>query len=339
MSKEDSKIMQGVAFLLMLFLHLFNHQHNVDLCHIVLFINDTPLIWLLTRAAHPVPFFLILSGYGLCYNYSHGKLSLNTLFPKVLKLYIYYWITLFLFVGLGSILQPEKYPGCFGQIVTNMLGWSSLYNGETWFLLPYVLICLTSKVINKVIDRLGIVLSVLLTCIGNLATGYLISRYGEVLLFDNQFIYMPVLYIQFLFPFTLGCALYKYSNRYGLYVKKHFCMLFPCLLLLLLLVRVSYHTGAFDSEYAFLFILLFINIRRLKCFDNILYAIGKKSMVMWLIHTWFCYYLFHDFIYSFKYPIVIYLVTLLCSYVSSYFITWIAEKVYSQVNFLFRRDI
>lgn len=40
-------------------------------------------------------------------------------------------------------------------------------------------------------------------------------------------------------------------------------------------------------------------------------------MNMWMIHTWFCYYLFHDFIYSFEYPVMIFVVLTIISYLCS----------------------
>lgn len=57
--------MKGVAILLMLFLHLFNRQGNVELCSPILYVGDTPLITYLVRATNPVAFFLILGGYGM----------------------------------------------------------------------------------------------------------------------------------------------------------------------------------------------------------------------------------------------------------------------------------
>lgn len=52
--------------------------------------------------------------------------------------------------------------------------------------------------------------------------------------------------------------------------------------------------------------------------DKVLAHLGDHSMNMWLIHAWFCYYIFHDFVYSLRYPLVIYvvlvIVSLLCSY-------------------------
>lgn len=43
-------------------------------------------------------------------------------------------------------------------------------------------------------------------------------------------------------------------------------------------------------------------------------ALGRQSMNMWMIHSWFCYHLFTDFTYSFGYPVVIYAVLIIISY-------------------------
>lgn len=51
--------MKGVAILLMLFLHLFNQEDNVALCHNLLFVDGMPLVLILSRAANPVAFLLI----------------------------------------------------------------------------------------------------------------------------------------------------------------------------------------------------------------------------------------------------------------------------------------
>lgn len=51
------------------------------------------------------------------------------------------------------------------------------------------------------------------------------------------------------------------------------------------------------------------------------------SMNMWMIHSWFCYYLFHDFIYSFSYPVLIFLVTTLISYFSARMVAMLSKPV------------
>ena len=57
--------MKGIAILLMLFYHLFNQMRYVDLCDCLIYIGDAPAVYILSRAANPVAFFLVLGGYGM----------------------------------------------------------------------------------------------------------------------------------------------------------------------------------------------------------------------------------------------------------------------------------
>lgn len=59
----------------------------------------------------------------------------------------------------------------------------------------------------------------------------------------------------------------------------------------------------------------------------VLQKLGNQSMNMWMIHSWFCYYLFHDFIYSFSYPLLIFAVLTVISYVCSLIVNMIAKPI------------
>ena len=80
----------------------------------------------------------------------------------------------------------------------------------------------------------------------------------------------------------------------------------------------------------FFFVIIFLNMRRISWMDRVLAELGKKSMVMWMVHTFFSIYLFHDFIYGFKYPIVIYVVLIGVSYLTSLLIGMMASFVLKQ---------
>lgn len=139
MNKTESLILKGVAILLMLYLHLFNQMQNVDLCSSLLYIGNLPLAFLLSRATNPVPFFLILSGYGL-YTVIRKNSQYNIL-RKMRRLYIHYWITLSIFVPLGAwIVGCDRYPGSIITIIKNVTAWHTTWNGEIWFLFPYLLL-------------------------------------------------------------------------------------------------------------------------------------------------------------------------------------------------------
>jgi len=48
--------------------------------------DNTPLIHYLSQACYPVPFFLILSGYGLTFLYKHNRLSIRLRIINTIKL-------------------------------------------------------------------------------------------------------------------------------------------------------------------------------------------------------------------------------------------------------------
>ena len=48
---------------------------------------------------------------------------------------------------------------------------------------------------------------------------------------------------------------------------------------------------------------------------------------MWMIHCWLCYYLFHDFIYGFKYPVIIFTVLVIISVVCSIIVNVICAPI------------
>ena len=65
MSKEYSNYIKGVAILLMVCLHIFKSGTEASALGNLFTIGDVPLVMYLTRMCNPVPFFLMVSGYGL----------------------------------------------------------------------------------------------------------------------------------------------------------------------------------------------------------------------------------------------------------------------------------
>lgn len=73
------------------------------------------------------------------------------------------------------------------------------------------------------------------------------------------------------------------------------------------------------------------SMQRYAWLDWMLNKLGKQSTNIWLIHTFFCYYFFRDFIYSFKYPILILAVTIILSYITGCFIDIIYKPIRKKV--------
>lgn len=336
-SKEQSVIIKGIAVLMMIFLHLFSKKWTGSYTSLI-DVGVQPLAELLTRAFHPVPFFLILSGYGIHYQYSKGNLSFFKQFSRCFKLYIYYWVVLLIFVTIGCFLVPQKYPGSIGEIIANVFNWKHTYNSETWFLFPYVMLSLTAVWVIRLIDKAGIGISVIMIVMIYLLTTFLLSRYGGYVN-THMLVYQPLVYFNLLFSFVLGIFL----HRNGGYLQKYFGLLSGklslILIVVLMVVRCTFSNMALDPLYSLFFILFFVRIKLVDKISFIFKTMGDASMLLWMIHTFICYYLFHDFIYGFRYPVLIFIVLVLITYLISIPIDIVCRKIIGLLGYKNREKL
>lgn len=325
MSKEDSQIMKGVAILLMLFLHLFNNINTDEVCHNFIFIDGLPLVYILTRAANPVSFFLILGGYGMFKVNEKGD---RHRWSRIIKLFLHYWIVLTIFLTIGHFMYPTRYPGSLEAILANFTSFHTTYNGEMWFLFPYVVLSLLSPWIFKLIKPFKAWKIILVTLFIHVCTSYCISRFGTKYLFNNNLIYNPLLVFHLLFSFCIGALaarehyferLKRITARY-----RHTNILAIGGVIVFVTLNCVFKYNFF---YAILIItcLFLANIKGF--FKTVLVNLGNQSMNMWMIHSWFCYYLFHNFIYSFSYPLLIFAVLTIISYCCSLIVNLVARPI------------
>lgn len=313
MSKQESLELKGVAILLMLFLHLFLHESDALLCFNVFYIKGTPLVHLMTRMANPVPFYVILSGYGL---YATWKKGDKHRWSRLVSLILHYWLILLFFVTIGAFIVPMKYPGTIFNVFENLMAFNTTYNSEQWFLFPYILLALSAPILFKLCDRYNCFFILGVSYMLYLGACFMISRYGEVYLFSHMLAYHPILYGTMLFEFLLGALAYK-NNWFKRQDNRNGVKWIWLLLILLCVFRCFFDTGAFHNMYVFAFIWIWLQMARPQWLKAFFMHMGKHSMNMWLIHSFFCYHIFHDWIYSFRYPLVIYGVLLVVSYLSS----------------------
>jgi len=339
MSKDVSVMVKGLAILLMLVLHLFNKSNLTELCQPLIYVGDVPLVKWLAAACNPVAFFLILSGYGLSFIHSRGCLTYKGQGRRIVKLYVHYWIILVVFVGLGCVLRPDRYPGNWQEVVGNLTNWISTYNPETWFLLPYVCIAMTSPVILKIVDKLGNTLALICTFVLHLGSAYIVSRYIATGLLTNRLVELIVIYFEFYLSFVIGAVMHRIAERGELRprILTQNTALTIGLIVILVVAKCLLNSSLrplstiIHPFYAALLILLFICLPFGKCSRAFFTALGHRSMVIWMTHTFFSVYLFSDFIYGMRYPLLIFAVTLAVSYAVSIPIMWAAQQINSRL--------
>lgn len=299
----------------MIFFHLFNRVHFVELCHPILYIGNQPLVHIIAKAMNPVALFLILSGYGLYKAWE--KNNDQNRWGRLLKLMIHFWMILLVFVAIGHHINPDRYPG---GVITFILNFSSLiktYNGELWFLFPYICVSILAPYIFKVTKNIQwywIVVGALLIYMGTLfMMTSVITHFPNI----EKGLYVLLCIPLFLFNFSLGmlCA------RHNVYEKmskltSNLCGGIICWLIIIC-VFVSKVLLLYNFFYAILLISFLAVAPFPKFIKEVLIKLGNQSMNMWMIHSWFCYHLFTNFIYSFEYPILIFLVLVAISYILS----------------------
>lgn len=373
MSKEQSTILKGIAILMMLFYHLFFRAGLDEMCSPLIMLNDDSLVSYLSRACYPVPFFLILSGYGLTYLYCHGQLGIRGECRRLWCLYLHLWIVLLVFMSLAYFLRPGMYHYDLLHILGNMTAIRCNYNGEVWFLFPYALVCLTSVPVIRYVYHLKGTRKVALTVAAYtllFLTVKFISRHISQNLLLNTIETQYNYYVCLLFYFSLGILLYRLLEQsfqlpflglaqktasghiqgtgnglteriesgqtYGT-ASSGLRLSLPLLLLVgLFIVKSMFNITLLDGLYAFAFIFCFLHLKLPRLLHHTLYELGRRSTVMWMTHTFFCFYIFPDFIYGFKYPLIIFTVLVIVSYLTSVILStiigWVTSRCIQVTN-------
>ena len=316
MTHQDTQILKGLAFLMMLVVHICANQLDNWVV-----INGHTLWEYLGKISEPVAFFLLLGGYGLyCVREKGDKHRYSRLF----RLYIHYWIILFLFSTVAVLLMnPTVYPIKVSDFLLNCLSLHFSWNPVCQFLLPYVLLSLLDPVLFKLLDRFGVVIVGIATFVLYGIAGSLYGKYGDMLFWE-----IPERFFFYLFPFMWGACLKKADVINRLSLKRSVATL---LFIALLVIYSVIHSTLFGPFYVLTFVVLFVKLPSPKLLDLALSKIGDHSMNIWFIHAWSCFILLKDELYSLKYPVVVLIAVLVMSYISSIIINTMTKPIENQL--------
>lgn len=334
-SITKSNQLKSIAILMMLFLHLFNRDYN-NLFKPVIFIAGKPLSYYLSLFSDAcVPIFAFVSGYGLYFTFKRDtEIYFKNNFKRLKKLYINYWIILLIFaVILGYVIKPDSYPGSITKFIVNFTGAETSYNGSWWFFTIYVLFVLTSCFWFNLVDKINPYLF-----LSGLLLIYIITFYCKTYrpnIFDNNLVHWfyikTVLYFFTLFQFMLGVFAFKYDWNTRIRVIFKYIRYKNIAAFSLIISLIFFH-GLFPNLIVapftgLAFILLFLQIDLSEKANKVLDYLTPHSTNLWLIHLFFCTIFFSNFIYSFRYVPIIFLVLLAVCIFSSYIVNFIKEKL------------
>lgn len=335
-SVQKSNQLKTIAILMMLFLHLFNTDYH-GLFEPLFFIGVQPLSYYISLFCDAcVPIFAFVSGYGLFYKYQQDPQSYSSAnIKRVLKLYVNFWIILVLFaVLLGLILGESGYPGNLTKLFWNISGLHVSYNGAWWFFTTYVFFVFTSCFWFRLLNKINPYFYLLV-----LLVVYVIAFYFRIyktniftLEIFKWFHVQSALYFCTLFQFMLGAFTFRYNwnNRFSKIFKKiplHQNFLATLGIVILVMLHGVFPNFIIAPFTALGFILLYLQIHISKTLAKVLAFFTPHYTNMWLIHMFFYMIYFKDFVYSFRYVPVIFLVLIGMSVISSYIVNYINQKI------------
>lgn len=324
--KFDNKltnIVKGIAVLFLLWHHLFyNNPENFDnYISIYKFSGGVQIeAYLSVFCKVCVAIFVFLSGYGLFFSYKKSQSNccrddIIFISTRLIKLVSSYWYIFIIFVPLGFAFGRNPiviYDGSVLLFIVDFLGLSDLLFGSNtytmnatwWYMSLAIILYLISPVVLRMSKKFSLVL--------------LTVAFGLIFLnisFDHAQIRI------YLLPFVLGIIFARYDllNKIGK-ISEANPLLFGCASLILLfitfLVRqiLLFENNRFDGIICIPVILVgYLVISKMKIIRIFFEHLGNHSGAIFMSHTFIYLYYFKDFIYSFKYSILIFLaLTIIC---------------------------
>ena len=339
---RQTNITKGIAVMLLLCHHLFYTTPNGYQSYVsMLTIKGTPIeaeIGAFCKVC--VSIFLILSGYGFhksfirfsseCKNNqddSSFKINLSFVKNRLLKLLAPFWFVYIIFVPIGLYFGRsfiEIYNSNLIYFFTDFFGLSYAFHGlqftlnETWWYMSLIIVyCILYPCFQKLIDysaELTLSIALFFCFLPFTAKGY--------------FIYA--------LPFVFGI----YASKRDLFerithlLSNDFKRIIFSIILVLAFALCRYflidHSTKLDFAFGFsIIIFIFYAISKIPVINDILEELGKKSGLIFMFHTFIYKYFFRGFIYSFKYPPLIFIVLLIICYT----IAWLLQKLMAATRY------
>lgn len=337
LTKKQTEITKGVAILFMLLLHLFCTKQYTGLFDPLIMIGNTPLIYYLALFGDMcVAIYCFCSGYGLMIGYKNNKYNyFKKNLIRILKLYINFWIILFIFVViLGPIIgQGDKYTGDLKTFILTFTAIDPAYNGAWWFLTTYIILVLLSQYINKMVIKYNslfiIGISFIIYFVGYIQRIMVpIATNSEII---NYILRQAALFGTSQLPYVVGVIFAHkkiYSKTYNIFNKVKFKNILAMSLIVLMIILHGFVQTLFVAVFTGIaFIVLFNLIDKPKWLNEGLSYISKHSTNMWLTHMFFYMIYFKELVYAPKYPIFIFIWLVILCIITSYLINSIYKPI------------
>ena len=314
LTRDDTKIMKGIAILFMLMHHLWFFPSRIYgggvLSEFSMFgMPMTSYLGYFGKIC--VPMFFFFGGYGV-YKSSYGR-SYDVV-GRLKRLYFSYWKVFLVFIPIGFLFFSSQTPYCSDQVIytryakfvpkeffSNFLGFSSTYNREWWFLISYVFSLVSFPFVRAVIDKYSARMNIFIAIVVSLLFAHVfpgLKMVPALGVLGNSHMYVRFFcqIAPYAACFWMGAIVARNGllDRLNDSAKKN-GVLNPfadvVAICLVVIMRQNEIGDIFDIFFIpVLTVAVMDLLRRIKFLKKGIWYVGCQSTSMWLIHSFFCYY-------------------------------------------------
>lgn len=339
MNKSQTNICKGIAIIMMYVHHLFYNWETVEGFEIIWtpFEGDS-VIWFAQLCKVCVAIFVFLTGYGCAKaSLERNEASIaKTVFYRCWKFLCNYWFVFVIFIIAAQCMtvfgknrtfttvycQEGKFHGIV-YFLLDFLGIANIFGtptfNATWWYIPYAIlfICITPFLI-KLINRLGMT-AIVIIC---LCPRFLYNVNNYII-----FRYLPVLIIGIYF------ARYELFEKLqnSIFAKNGIDVVFSILIglfLTLLRQRMGYYDISEGGIAVVICYLVYRILTHTRVISKLLEILGKHSMNLFMMHSFFIVYYFKSEIYALKNIWIILIMSFFITYPMSMLMEWIKRKIH-----------
>lgn len=348
-SREETKMMKGIAIILMLYHHLFafpeRFPESISYISTFALAGNTISYWIGCFGKICVALYLFLGGYGTYLSAQKSESIDKLVGRKIKNLYLVYWKVFLVFIPLCMALNVSRVTKNVETLIWNFTGLRTSYNGEWWFFTPYVILLVLFPLLYRFLSvkkeiwidlvkvfalnafiQFIIPVVVCMPFTGNFSS----SLFWSTL--NGGLAQLPV--------FAMGCFFAKYDLLSQIKRKssENYWYFGIAVLSLPLTFYMRKKTGylfnAYDLVYAPLIVIsasIVLENKLLSPISKVLIKIGNQSTIIWLTHSFYCYMLCPKIVFLPRYaPLIVAWLCLIC-YVTALAINALYKKLYEIV--------
>lgn len=338
-SKAEATMLQAVAVMLMVWLHLFAFPERITEKYVLVFDRLFRIETLLAYfGGICIAVFTFSSGYGMRKKIvtSRAKTGIlenyQTVLRQLLKFFSRYWIVFLVFIPVGFLLKV--YPVEGEQFLKGLLGGGARYNEEWWYVAYYVRFLLLFPIMTLLMDFIQTRIPVLMHILMAAAVTILLVL-PKSLPFYNFLCVMTC--------FAEGMYFVD-SKLFETLYRPLSCRTWLRLvagILLFAVVFVLRTLGVPDYSLVSVFVFSVMLICKtdflMWWLHPVLLFVGKYSTYIWLTHTFYGYYFFQKITFVPRYSWLIFIWCMALSIATGILLEWFLNLITKGSKKLFVR--